>query len=429
MFIDRTKVHIKAGNGGDGMIGFLREKFVDKGGPAGGDGGRGGSVYFIADSGLTTLLDFRYNKKIIGQDGEKGKNKNQYGKYGEDIIIKVPVGTVVINASNGRIIADLKKANQKELIAKGGRGGRGNAKFVSSTNQVPRVAENGEKGEEFDAILELKLLADVGLVGYPSVGKSTFLSVVTAARPEIADYHFTTIVPNLGVVKVNDGSSFVIADLPGLIEGASQGRGLGLQFLRHIERCKVLINMVDISMKDGRNPIDDFRIINEELKQYKLKLLDRPMVIACNKMDDDGAILILDEFKKVYGNDYEIFPISCLTHEGIDKLLYRVNELVKQTTEFSLFDDEQFKEQEVLFKYEDGDDKGFIIRHPQEHLFVIEGKRIEKLYHMTNISDDQGLLYLTNVMRKMGIDDELERMGIQEGDTVKLCDFEFEYYD
>ena len=429
MFIDRAKVHIKAGNGGDGMIGFLREKFVDKGGPAGGDGGRGGSIYFVADSGLTTLLDFRYMKKITGKDGEKGRNKNQYGKYAEDIYIKVPVGTVVINTETGRVVADLKKPNQTELIAKGGRGGRGNAKFVSSTNQVPRVAENGEKGEEFDAQLELKLLADVGLVGYPSVGKSTFLSVVTAAKPEIADYHFTTIIPNLGVVKVADGSSFVIADLPGLIEGAHDGKGLGLQFLRHIERCRVLIHMIDISMADGRNPIEDFKVINEELKSYKLKLLDRPMLVACNKMDDEGSELILEEFKKVYGNDYEIFPISCLTHEGIDALLYRVNELVKSTKEFALFDEDEYENKEVLFKYKDGDDKGFIIKHPEAHLFVIEGERIERLYNMTNISDDQGLLYLTNVMRKMGVDDELEKMGIEEGDTVRLCDFEFEYYN
>lgn len=428
MFIDRARVYIKAGKGGNGMIAFHREKFVERGGPSGGDGGKGGSIYFTADSGLTTLIDFKYRKKIVAGDGENGHGKKMYGKYADDIYIKVPVGTVVIEEGTNRIIADFTKHGQTELIAKGGRGGRGNAKFATSVNQVPRIAENGEPGEEFNAKIELKLLADVGLVGFPSVGKSTLLSVVSSAKPEIADYHFTTIVPNLGVVEVGNKDSFVMADLPGLIEGAHQGKGLGLQFLRHIERCRVLIHVIDMAMVDGRNPMEDFEIINNELKQYGLKLLERPMIIAANKMDDESAWLVLDEFKKVYGDKYEIYPISALTKEGIDKLLYRANELVKQTPEFSLIDDEKLDKDKVIYEYKEND-PGFSIHHPEQNVWVIKGDRIEKLFRMTNISDDQGLMYLLQTMRKMGIDDELERRGVKNGDTVRLCEFEFEYFE
>lgn len=428
MFIDRARVYIKAGKGGDGMIAFHREKFVERGGPSGGDGGKGGSIYFVADSGLTTLIDFKYRKKIIAGDGEKGYGKKMYGKYADDIYIKVPVGTVVIEEGSNRIIADFTKPGQTELIAKGGRGGRGNAKFATSVNQVPRIAENGEPGEEFNAKIELKLLADVGLVGFPSVGKSTLLSVVSSARPEIADYHFTTLSPNLGVVEVGNGDSFVMADLPGLIEGAHEGKGLGLEFLRHIERCKVLIHVVDMAMVDGRNPMEDFKVINNELKEYGPKLLERPMIIAANKMDDESAWLILDEFKKVYGSDYEIFPISALTREGIDKLLYRANELVKTAPELSLLDEDKVNKDKVIYEYKE-DDPGFKILHPEQNVWIITGERVEKLYRMTNISDDQGLMYLTQTMRKMGIDDELARRGVKNGDTVKLCDFEFEYFE
>jgi GTP-binding protein len=428
MFIDRARVYIKAGKGGDGMIAFHREKFVERGGPSGGDGGKGGSIYFTADSGLTTLIDFKYRKKIIANDGEKGHGKKMYGKYADDIYIKVPVGTVVIEEGTNRIIADFTKHGQTEMIAKGGRGGRGNAKFATSVNQVPRIAENGEPGEEFNAKIELKLLADVGLVGFPSVGKSTLLSVVSSAKPEIADYHFTTITPNLGVVEVGNGDSFVMADLPGLIEGAHQGKGLGLQFLRHIERCRVLIHVIDMAMVDGRNPMEDFAIINNELKEYGLKLLERPMIIAANKMDDDSAWLVLDEFKKVYGDQYEIYPISALTRDGIDKLLYRANELVKETPEFSLLDDNKLEQDKVVYEYKENE-PGFSIHHPEQNVWVIKGDRVEKLFRMTNISDDQGLMYLLQTMRKMGIDDELERRGVKNGDTVRLCDFEFEYFE
>ncbi len=428
MFIDRARVYIKAGKGGDGMIAFHREKFIERGGPSGGDGGKGGSIYFVADSGLTTLIDFKYRKKIIADDGEKGYGKKMYGRYADDIIIKVPVGTVVIEEGSNRIVADFTKHGQKELIAKGGRGGRGNAKFATSVNQVPRIAENGEPGEEFNAKIELKLLADVGLVGFPSVGKSTLLSVVSSAKPEIADYHFTTLTPNLGVVEVGNGDSFVMADLPGLIEGAHEGKGLGLEFLRHIERCKVLIHVVDMAMVDGRNPMEDFKIINNELGQYGLKLLERPMIIAANKMDDESAWLILDEFKKVYGDQYEIYPISALTREGIAKLIYRANELVKEAPELSLLDESKINNEVVVYEYKE-DDPGFKITHPENHLWVISGDRVEKLFKMTNISDDQGLMYLLQTMRKMGVDDELARRGVKNGDTVRLCDFEFEYFE
>lgn len=428
MFVDRVKLRIKAGNGGNGMIAFRREKYVDKGGPSGGDGGRGASIYFVADSGLNTLLDFKFVKKITGGNGENGGGKNAYGRGAPDVEYKVPVGTVVFNEDTGLIIANFKKPGQRELIAKGGRGGRGNSKFATSVNQVPRVAENGAPGEEFNARIELRVLADVGLVGFPSVGKSTLLSSVSAARPEIASYHFTTLNPHLGMVQVEEGNSFVMADLPGLIEGAHEGKGLGLNFLRHIERCRVLVHVIDMASTEGRDPVEDFHIINKELESYNLKLLERPMVIVANKMDDEGAILLLEDFKERVGDKYKIFPISALTREGLQPLLYHLAELLKVTPEFPLFgDDEKIK----VYKYISSadDEKGYKITRPSEDVFVISGARIEKIYHMTNISTDEGLMYLTSIIRKMGIEDELRQMGIEEGDTVRLCDFEFTYYD
>ncbi len=428
MFVDRVKLRIKAGNGGNGMIAFRREKYVDKGGPSGGDGGRGASIYFVADSGLNTLLDFKFVKKITGGNGENGGGKNAYGRGAPDVEYKVPVGTVVFNEDTGLIIANFKKTGQRELIAKGGRGGRGNSKFATSVNQVPRVAENGAPGEEFNARIELRVLADVGLVGFPSVGKSTLLSSVSAARPEIASYHFTTLNPHLGMVQVEEGNSFVMADLPGLIEGAHEGKGLGLNFLRHIERCRVLVHVIDMASTEGRDPVEDFHIINKELESYNLKLLERPMVIVANKMDDEGAILLLEDFKERVGDKYKIFPISALTREGLQPLLYHLAELLKVTPEFPLFgDDEKIK----VYKYISSadDEKGYKITRPSEDVFVISGARIEKIYHMTNISTDEGLMYLTSIIRKMGIEDELRQMGIEEGDTVRLCDFEFTYYD
>lgn len=427
MFIDKVKVSIKAGKGGDGMIAFRREKYVPEGGPSGGDGGRGANVFFIANGGLNTLLDFKYNRFIIGNNGEKGATKKRFGKAAEDVYIKVPIGTVVINEETGQVIADLKKEGQIELIAKGGRGGRGNAKFVSSTNQVPKIAENGEPGEEFEAVLELKLLADVGLVGFPSVGKSTLLSAISNAKPEIADYHFTTLTPNLGIVRVDEGKSFVMADLPGLIEGAHLGKGLGLAFLRHIERCRVLVHVIDISNSEGRDPMKDFELINKELESYNLNLLARPMVVAANKMDDQGAILLLEEFKEKYEEKYKIFPISALERTGLKELLYYVYDLVETTPEFPLISDDNIEIDRIIFEHEP-DDLGFTISRPKSNYWVIEGKRVEKLYHMTNISTYQGLLYLTTTLRKMGVEKELVRLGIQDGDIVRICDYEYGFY-
>lgn len=428
MFVDQVKTFIKAGKGGDGMIAFRREKYVDKGGPSGGDGGKGGDIYFIADSGLTTLLDFRYRRKIIAGDGENGMAKNCHGRNADDITIKVPVGTIVLEAQTRRIVADFKYAGQKEMVAKGGRGGRGNARFATARNQVPRIAENGEPGEEFDAVLELKVLADVGLVGYPSVGKSTLLSVVSAARPEIADYPFTTLSPNLGVVKVPDGRSFVMADLPGLIRGAHEGKGLGLQFLRHIERCRVILHLLDMSGANNRDPVADFQVINEELRSYKAGLLKRPIVIVANKMDEEKAPELLTKLRAAYENEYQIFPVCLLTGEGVDALLYHVADLLAITPEFPL-GDEDFGRGEKFIYEKEADDKGFIIRKVAEHRFVISGERIEKLYKMTNLSDDQGFLYLTSTMRKMGVDDELIKLGARDGDQVELLDYTFEYYE
>lgn len=426
MFIDKTELKIKAGNGGDGIIAFHREKFVEKGGPSGGDGGHGGSVYFVADSGVNTLLDLKYRRKIKADDGEKGMGKNAYGKSAKDIEVKVPLGTIVFDKKTNRIIADVSELNKKYLIAKGGRGGRGNTHFKSSTNRVPRIAENGALGEELEVIIELKLLADVGLVGFPSVGKSTLLSAISSAKPEIGDYHFTTLSPNLGVVKYNDIKSFVVADLPGLIEGASKGKGLGLSFLRHIERCRVLVHVVDISAAEGRDPYEDFKIVNKELKNYRIGLSKRPMIIAANKIDDSGSSLILEDFKKKLKNKFKIIPISAITKEGLKDLIFEISKTLEKTPMFPLFD-ETSDEKVKTYKYK-ADDLGFKITKFNDSTWIISGERIEKLYKMTNLTDDQGFIYLTSTMRKMGVESELERLGAKEGDTVKLLDFEFTYY-
>lgn len=426
MFVDSVKLIIKAGNGGNGAISFHREKYVDKGGPAGGDGGRGGSIYFVSDSGLTTLLDFKYKRIIEAKNGDNGHKNNMYGKSAEDIYVKVPLGTVVINADNKKIIADFKKPNETKLIAKGGRGGRGNAKFVTSVNQVPRIAENGEEGETFNAIIELKLLADCGLVGLPSVGKSSLINAVSSAKANVGDYHFTTLIPNLGVVKTSFGDSFVMADLPGLIEGASEGKGLGLQFLRHVERCKVLVHVLDMGEVEGRNVIDDFININNELKKYKEILLDKPMIVVANKMDIEGAKENLKKFKAKFKN-YEVFEVSTFTRSGLDKLVNRLNEIIKTTVETPLYD-EYSTNDSFVYKLKEKD-KGFKITHPESSLWVVSGDRVEKLYKSVNISEDQGMMYLISTLRKIGVEDELVNLGIKDGDTVRLVDFEFEYFE
>lgn len=428
MFIDKVELHVKAGNGGNGAITFHREKFIDRGGPSGGDGGKGGSIYFVAKSGLTTLIDFKYMHKIIGNDGENGSGEKCYGRGGEDIYIDVPVGAFVTEKGTGRVLADFTQPDEVIVIAKGGKGGKGNAKFANSRNQTPRIAENGDEGEEFDIVIELKLLADVGLVGFPSVGKSTLLSVLTNAKPEIADYHFTTLKPNLGVVSLVDGYDFVIADLPGLIKGAHLGKGLGLDFLKHLERCRVILHVIDMSAADGRDPYEDYLAIKEELRQYGMRLLERPMIIVANKMDVDGSELYLEDFKNRLEDNVEIFPVSSFTREGLVSLIKRTYELVKTTPEFPLVDLEEIEEVVTFGFNEEKDTNSFTIRR-EKGVFIVEGENIERIYKKINISTDEGIMRLATILNKMGVEDALRKYGIKDGDTVRLCDFEFEYYE
>ncbi|MCF0107715.1 MAG: GTPase ObgE [Bacilli bacterium] len=425
MFIDRAVVEVRSGKGGDGAIAFLREKFIAFGGPAGGNGGKGASIYFKANSKINTLFNFRHSKTFIGEDGEKGGIKNQYGKNSEDIIIEVPVGTVIYEEKGHKFVADLNEDGKTAMVAKGGRGGRGNTCFKSPTNRAPKIAENGEPGETKRLILELKLLADVGLVGFPSVGKSTLLSVVSSAKPEIADYPFTTIIPNLGVVSAKDGRSFVMADLPGLIEGAHEGKGLGLQFLRHIERCRVIVHIIDCG-ESGRDPYNDYEVINKELKEYGFGLDKRPVILVASKMDEEGAQERLEELKKKI--DAPIYPISALTDEGIKELIYKCADLIATTPMFPLYTGEE--EEELDHKTYELEEEGpeFEIRRIDAHTWRIVGDKIIKYYKMTNISTDDGMMKLMTRIRKLRIDDALEARGAEDGDTVYLDDFAFEYY-
>ena len=424
MFIDRAIIEVRSGKGGDGAIAFRREKYVPKGGPAGGNGGRGASVFLRANSKINTLFNYRHSKCFIGEDGEKGGIKNQYGKNSKDIYLDVPVGTVVYEEVNHRFIGDLSTDGLTLRVAKGGRGGRGNTCFKSSTNRVPRIAENGEPGEQKRLILELKLLADVGLVGFPSVGKSTLLSVVSSAKPEIADYPFTTIIPNLGVVRVKDGRSFVLADLPGIIEGAHQGKGLGLQFLRHIERCRVIVHVIDMG-ESGRDPVEDYKIIKNELNEYGFGLNKRPVIVVASKMDEDGAQERLERFEKE--TKIKCLPISALLDEGIDELLYQCANLLESTPLFPLFDAEEEQLENKVYTLPD-EEKEFEIKHPTNNTWVITGDKIIRFYKMTNITTDDGMMKLLTKLRKLKVDDILEEMGAKDGDLVYLDDFTFEYY-
>ncbi len=424
MFIDRAVIEVRSGKGGDGAIAFLREKYVPKGGPAGGNGGRGASIFLRANSKINTLLNFRHSKTFIGNDGEKGGIKNQFGKYAEDVTIDVPVGTVIFEEEGHKFLGDLNEDGKIIRVAKGGRGGRGNSAFRSPTNRTPKIAENGEPGERKRLILELKLLADVGLVGFPSVGKSTLLSVVSSAKPEIADYPFTTIVPNLGVVKTKDGRSFVMADLPGLIEGAHQGKGLGLQFLRHIERCRVIIHVIDFG-ESGRDPIEDYKVINNELKSYGFGLDKRPCILVGSKMDEEGAEEKLKAFKKKVKQ--EIIPISALTDEGIEEVLYKVADLLDKTPAFPLYDEAEEELDTKLYELPE-EEKEFTIEKVSSHEYRILGDKIIKFYKMTNITTDEGMMVLMTKLRKLKVDDELEKLGADDGDIVYLDDFQFEYY-
>lgn len=423
-FIDRVKIYVQAGTGGNGTVAFRREAHVPKGGPSGGDGGRGGSVIFVATNSLSTLLDLRYYREYKAQNGEKGHAKKMHGADADDLVIRVPVGTCVYDDDTGNIIADLTKDGQRAVIAKGGRGGRGNARFASSRNPAPKICENGEPGEKFNLRVELKLLADVGLVGFPSVGKSTLLSVVSKARPQIADYHFTTIVPNLGVVQVKDGRSFVMADLPGLIEGASQGKGLGHQFLRHIERCRVIVHIIDMSGSEGRDPYKDYVTINKELGEYEYRLLERPQIIVANKMDGDEAEENLKKFKEKLG-DQKVFPIIAQIHEGIDAVLYAVADALETAPDFFNQEEEQ---ESVLYTYKE-DEKPFTIHNKGNGVWEVTGKKVERLVQMASFTTDDGFQRFALQIRNMGIDDALREAGCEDGDTVRLYDFEFEFYN
>lgn len=422
MFIDKAILDVCAGNGGNGMVAFRHEKYIEKGGPSGGDGGRGGSVYFVGSSSINTLLEFKYRKKIVAPNGENGKGKQCYGKKGEDIYVKVPLGTIIYDEINNYVIADINENNQQVLIAKGGRGGRGNCHFANSRYQAPEIAENGEPGEKLKIRLELKLLADVGLVGFPSVGKSTLLSVVSAARPEIASYHFTTLSPNLGVVQLQD-KSFVMADLPGLIEGASQGKGLGFQFLRHIERCRVLLHVIDMAATDGRDPYQDYLTIKEELKQYNPELLKRPQLILANKMDQEEASLFLKEFKEKLQDDIPIYPISAITHQNIQPVIQKIFEILDKTPLFPLFID---KEEYKVYEYHEEE---FCQVKKEKGIYIVYGKPVESLYQRSNLSTDAGVLKFIRILRYNGVEEKLKEAGIQDGDTVKVVEYEFEYFE
>ncbi|WP_286229265.1 GTPase ObgE [Neobacillus mesonae] len=428
MFVDQVKIYVKGGDGGNGMVAYRREKYVPKGGPAGGDGGKGADVVFKVDEGLRTLMDFRYQRHFKASRGEHGMSKNQHGRNAKDMVVKVPPGTVVMDAETKVVIADLVEHGQQAVIAKGGRGGRGNSRFATPANPAPEIAENGEPGQERDVILELKLLADVGLVGFPSVGKSTLLSVVSSAKPKIAEYHFTTIVPNLGMVETEDNRSFVVADLPGLIEGAHAGVGLGHQFLRHIERTRVIVHVIDMAATEGRDPFEDFLTINRELKEYNLRLTERPQIIVANKMDMPDAEENLQRFKEQLEEEYPIYPISAITRKGLRELLFAVADKLEETPEFPLDHDEDEGVNRVLYKHE-ADPDAFVITREPDGSFVLSGEKLEKLFKMTDFSRDESVRRFSRQLRGFGVDDALRQRGAKDGDIVKLLEFEFEFIE
>ena len=419
MFVDEVNISVEAGNGGDGCLAFRREKFVPMGGPYGGNGGRGSDIIFKVDTGLRTLIDLRYMKVIKGDKGENGQGKNQNGKNAKDVIIKVPEGTIVKDADTGALLADLKDKDDSFVVAYGGRGGRGNTAFKTHSNTAPNFAENGEPGEKRKLKVELKLLADVGLVGLPSVGKSTIISKVSKAKPKIAEYHFTTLTPNLGVVKTRDNKSFVLADLPGLIEGASQGEGLGFRFLKHIERTKVIAYVIDMASLEQRDPYSDYETLYNELKTYNEKLIKKPFIIIANKMDIEGAKENLKEFKKKV-KDTKIFEVSALEDKGLEDAMDYLGELVYNAPVEEPEETENF----VLYKFKE--EKPFTIERENE-LYVVKGEKVEKLLEMSRFDNDEEIRRFANKLRRMGIDDELIKMGIKEGDKVRILDMEFDF--
>ena len=420
MFVDEVIIKVKAGNGGDGCTAFRREKYIPDGGPFGGNGGRGANIIFETDLGLRTLLDLRYQKLIKAPKGANGEGKNKNGKGASDVIIKVPLGTTVKDMDTGLIIADLTKKGDSVIVAKGGRGGRGNTAFATATNPAPNFSEHGEPGEEKTLKVELRLLADVGFVGMPSVGKSTILSKISASKPKIAAYHFTTLNPNLGVVKTIDGRTFVAADLPGLIKGASLGEGLGDKFLKHIQRTRVIAHIIDMSGLEGRDPLEDYETINKELKDFDEKLILKPQVVIANKMDLEGAKENLERFKKKY--NVPVYEVSAITNKGLDKVLVKIADELDKIKEEPLFSDEAF-ESHVLYKFKK--EQPFTITRDND-IYVVKGKEIEKLFHMTKFTDE-GAIRFARKLRKMGIDDKLLEMGAKYGDKVQIEDLIFEF--
>ncbi len=423
MFYDQARIYVKGGDGGSGAVAFRREKYVPEGGPSGGDGGRGGSVVFVADEGLRTLVDFRYKRHYKADRGEHGQSKNMHGKGGEDLVIRIPVGTLIRDADNGQVLADITEQGQRVIIAHGGRGGRGNARFLSNSNKAPTLSENGEPGVDHWLMLELKLLADVGLVGFPNVGKSTIISRVSAAKPKIADYHFTTLVPNLGVVDIEDGESFVIADIPGLIEGAHTGAGLGHDFLRHTERTKLILHILDISGSEERDPLNDFKIIQEELRLYRTRLDERPVLVVANKMDVSGAEENLERLRVELGEQYKIYPVSAVTGEGLTTLMYDISTMLPDLPIPEL----EFHQVEHRLTQVKEDERFKITR--EDEIFVISGKEIERHLAMTYFESDEGLRRFQKILNVMGIDAALRTQGIKVGDKVKIAELEFEWED
>ncbi|HCW7392792.1 TPA: GTPase ObgE [Staphylococcus aureus] len=430
MFVDQVKISLKAGDGGNGITAYRREKYVPFGGPAGGDGGKGASVVFEVDEGLRTLLDFRYQRHFKASKGENGQSSNMHGKNAEDLVLKVPPGTIIKNVETDEVLADLVEDGQRAVVAKGGRAGRGNSRFATPRNPAPDFSEKGEPGEELDVSLELKLLADVGLVGFPSVGKSTLLSIVSKAKPKIGAYHFTTIKPNLGVVSTPDQRSFVMADLPGLIEGASDGVGLGHQFLRHVERTKVIVHMIDMSGSEGREPIEDYKVINQELAAYEQRLEDRPQIVVANKMDlpesQDNLIL----FKEEIGEDVPVIPVSTITRDNIDQLLYAIADKLEEykDVDFTVEEEESVGINRVLYKHTPSQDK-FTISRDDDGAYVVSGNAIERMFKMTDFNSDPAVRRFARQMRSMGIDDALRERGCKNGDIVRILGGEFEFVE
>lgn len=424
MFVDLVKMEVEAGKGGDGIVAYRRELKVERGGPFGGTGGNGGSIIFVGDEGLSTLLDLRYNKVLKGNPGEKGRNKGQTGACAENTYVKVPVGTIIYEDATGRVLGDITRHLQEVVVCKGGRGGRGNMAFATGVLKCPDFCEKGEPGEKKQIRCELKILADCGLVGFPSVGKSTLIAAVSKARPKIAAYHFTTIVPNLGMVEVKDGRSFVMADLPGIIEGAHEGAGLGLQFLRHIERCRVIVHIIDMAATDGRDPYQDYLTINQELESYKMNLTKRPMLVVANKMDVPAARQNLEQFKTKV--DVPVLEISAYTKENLDELLYKIADTLAVTKEFSLFEEEEEAEVEYGFTEEEA---FFTIEKQSDGVYNVTGNKLQRLFEMTDFDSDYGRLRFARQLRTYGLDDALRKLGVQNGDTVRIFDFEFEFID